>query len=78
MPDERIGRDGEVPPPSETVHLPGPSLQPAIVALGITIMLVGLVISWVLIAIGAITFLIPLIGWIRDTRSDIAELPLEH
>lgn len=78
MPDEQIGHQGELSPPSETVHMPEPSFQPVFVALGIAIMLIGVVLSWVIVGLGALVFLIPLIGWIRGTRSDMAELPLDH
>jgi uncharacterized membrane protein (DUF485 family) len=60
------------------VHLPAPSYLPAVTALGITLALVGIVISWVISAIGLIVAVIAVIRWIRETREDIGELPLEH
>jgi hypothetical protein len=68
----------ELPPAGETVHLPGPSFLPAIVAAGISVAVVGIVISWVVVVIGAIPAVIATALWIRDTREDISELPLEH
>ena len=71
--------DGEpVPPPSEQIHLPGPSYLPIALAFGVTIALVGVVLTWVLFGIGFVIFLIALFKWIKETRSDISELPLEH
>ena len=68
----------DVPPPGEAVHLPGPSFLPAIVAAGISVAIVGIVISWVVVMIGAIPAVIAILLWIRETREDISELPLEH
>jgi hypothetical protein len=67
-----------VPPPGEPVHLPGPSFLPVLTAFGITVALVGLLLTWVICAIGVIITLITIFRWIRETRADIAELPLEH
>jgi hypothetical protein len=66
------------PEASEAVHLPGPSYLPVIVALGTTILVVGVVISWFLVALGALIDLYAITRWIQDTRRDISELPLEH
>jgi hypothetical protein len=66
------------PPPGEPVHLPGPSYLPVLTAAGIALALVGVVISWVLSGLGAIIAVIAIVRWIRETREDISELPLEH
>jgi hypothetical protein len=66
------------PPPGEPVHLPGPSYLPVLTALGITLALVGVVISWVVSAIGLVIAVIAVVRWIRETREEISELPLEH
>jgi hypothetical protein len=71
-------RDEAPAPPSEAVHLPGPSYLPILVAAGIAIAVVGVVLSWILVGIGLVIFLIPTIRWIRETREDIADLPLGH
>ena len=75
--DPRTG-DGAPPPPAEHVHLPEPSYIPVAVAFGITLLLVGLVITWIVVAIGAVITLVAVLRWVRDTREDIAELPIEH
>ena len=67
-----------VPPPTEQVHLPGPSYLPVIVAFGTTVALVGVLLSWYVFAIGVVILVISLARWIRDTREEIAELPLGH
>jgi hypothetical protein len=70
--------DGALPPPTEEIHLPEPSYLPAVLALGLTIAIVGVIKSWVIVAIGAIIFLVALIRWIRQTREEMSELPLGH
>jgi hypothetical protein len=47
-------------------------------AFGITLMVVGLTMGVPVIAVGAILFVITLVRWIRSTREEMAELPLEH
>jgi type IV secretory pathway TrbD component len=79
MADERIHTGGpEAPPAGEAVHLPGPTYLPVITAVGIAIAVIGVVQSWILVALGVIVTLVAVWRWIRDTRSDMAELPLEH
>jgi hypothetical protein len=67
-----------VPPAGEQVHLPGASYLPAWTALGVTIALVGVIMSWVIVGIGAAIAGVAILRWIRETRDDIARLPLEH
>lgn len=76
--EEPRREDPPVPEVSEQIHLPGPTYLPILVALGITLALVGVVISWALFTIGMIIFLVPTFRWIADTRRDIADLPLDH
>ena len=70
--------DGELPPPSEEVHLPEPSYLPVFLALGVTLGLVGLLLSWVIFGIGMAIFLVTLFKWIRSARQELNDLPLEH
>jgi type IV secretory pathway TrbD component len=77
--DERIHTGGpEAPPAGEAIHLPGPSYLPIVTAVGITIIVVGVVQSWLIVAFGAIVTLVAVVRWVRETRQDIGELPLEH
>jgi hypothetical protein len=66
------------PPPGEQIHLPGPTYLPAWTALGITIALVGVILSWVIVGIGAAIAVAAITRWIREAREDISQLPLEH
>ena len=75
---EEIQPGASVPPPGEAIHLPDPSYLPVLLALGITIAVVGVVINYVVLAIGLLITAISLVRWIRQTRAEMAELPLEH
>jgi hypothetical protein len=70
--------DPEVPPAGEELHLPGGSIQPVLLTFGITVALVGVTTSLFLVIAGAILSVGVVVAWIRDTRRDIDELPLEH
>jgi hypothetical protein len=69
--------DPEVPPAGEEVHLPGPSILPVLTGLGITLALVGVTTFIVLTVIGGILTIGCVVRWIKDTRHDIDELPLD-
>jgi hypothetical protein len=71
--------DPRIPPAGEEIHLPGGSLQPVLLTIGITIALIGVTLSLVLVIAGSVLALWTLVRWIADTRRDIAELPIhEH
>lgn len=69
--------DPEVPPAGEEVHLPGPSILPVLTAVGITLALVGVTTFIALTVIGGILTIGCVVRWIKDTRHDIDELPLD-
>ena len=71
-------RDPEIPPAGEEVHLPGPTLLPVLLAVGITIGLLGATMGPVLYIPGIILSLWVIVRWVRDTRREIDELPLDH
>lgn len=75
---EQIKITGDVPPPGEAIHLPGPSYLPVLVALGFTIALVGVVVNWFVFGAGVAITVFTILRWSLSTRRDIAELPLEH
>jgi hypothetical protein len=70
--------DRDVPPAGEEIHLPGPSLQPLLLTVGLTTALLGVTTSIVLVIIGAVLSVAVIARWIADTRRDIGELPAEH
>ena len=70
--------ESEAPPVGEELHLPGPSLIPVINAAGVALSLVGLTTMLILTWVGLAVFVVSLVLWVRDTRREIDELPLEH
>jgi hypothetical protein len=78
MADEIRVTDAEAEPAGEAIHLPGPSYLPVLTAFGISIAIVGVVILWALTVIGGLIAVYSIYRWIRETRTDISELPLQH
>jgi len=75
---EKVQPSTKVPPPGEAIHLPGPSYLPVIVAAGITIALVGVVLSRAVLIAGIAITVVAIVRWVREMRADVADLPLEH
>jgi hypothetical protein len=70
--------DPEIPPAGEEIHLPEGSLQPVLLTLGLTGLIVGIT-TWPAVSIaGGVLSIAVIVRWIQDTRRDIDELPLEH
>jgi hypothetical protein len=67
----------EPPPVGEEIHLPGPSVVPILTAVGITLTLVGITTFIELTVAGAILTVGCAVRWIKDTRRDVDELPLD-
>ena len=67
-----------VPPSGEEVHMPEPSVIPLVNAAALAIAIVSITLSWYVVAVGGLVFLISTIRWIADVRRDINALPLEH
>jgi hypothetical protein len=67
----------DTPPAGEDIHLPGPSILPILTALGITLALVGATTFWELSIIGGLITIACLVRWIKDTRHEVDELPLD-
>ena len=73
-----IQHDPQLAPPAEVIHMPEPSYMPFMLALFATITLVG-VLTWLpVLIIGLIGVVVIVVRWIRSTRTDMAELPLDH
>jgi hypothetical protein len=70
--------DETTPPVGEEIHLPGPSVLPALIAVAMILLLLGLTGKWYLTVGGVVLLLVCTIRWIRDTRRDIRDLPVEH
>jgi len=71
--------DRPVPPAGEDIHIPGPSIQPLLLTVGITAALLGITISPLFLTLpGVILTVGVLIAWIGGARREFDELPAEH
>ena len=60
----------------DTRHVPGPSLWPIAFAIGVACLLLGLVISWIVAAVGAAIAVVAGFLWARDVTHDVrGEVP---
>ena len=71
-------RPATAPPAAEEIHLPGATILPLVSAIGITLIVVGTTLTWILSAIGFVILLVAVVRWVRDTRRDVAALPERH
>jgi hypothetical protein len=78
MADEVRITDAEAEEAGEAIHLPGPSYQPVVLAFGLTLAVTGVVLFPLVAVIGLVIVIVTLYLWIRDTRREIKDLPLEH
>jgi hypothetical protein len=78
MADEVHVSDPQAEEAGEAIHLPGPSYQPVALAFGITLIVTGIVLFPPGAVIGGVITIVALYVWIRGTRREISELPLEH
>jgi len=78
MADEVRVADAQADEAGEAIHLPEPSYQPVMLAFGLMLVVTGVVLFPPGAVIGLIIVVVVLFRWIRDTRSEISELPLEH
>jgi len=61
--------------PHQAFHLPPPSIWPPVLAVGIALLLTGLIINLVVIVIGAVVSVAATALWVRDARREFSELP---
>lgn len=69
--------DPETPPVGEEIHLPSPSVVPALTAIGITLTLIGLTTFIALTVIGGLLTIGCVISWVKTTRAEMEDLPLQ-
>ncbi len=56
--------------PPAGVHMPGPSFLPFLAAIGMGMLMLGLVFGGWLLVVGVIAFIVTLLGWMRDARRE--------
>ena len=66
------------PPVGEEIHMPAPSLIPLVNSAALAAAIIAITVSWIIVALAMIVFIVTTVRWIADVRRDIAELPLEH
>jgi hypothetical protein len=59
----------------EAFHLPPPSIWPAVLAVGIAGLLIGIVLNLAIAIIGAVISVAAVALWVRDARHEFSELP---
>ncbi len=67
-----------VPPAGEEIHIPGGSLQPLLLTIGLTMILLGVTISPLLWIVGGLLTIAVLFVWIREAIDEYRHLPLDH
>ncbi len=70
--------ESNIPPAGEDIHLPGGSIQPLLLTVGITLALIGVTWKWWALVAGSLLTVGVLIVWIRDAIDEYRHLPLEH
>ena len=63
------------PKPTELIHLPRPSVMPALLAIGIAGIVVGLYTWWPYAIAGGFLAILALVAWLRTSRGEIARMP---
>lgn len=53
-------------PAEHEIHLPGPSLSPPLLGLGVTLLAFGVLFGPILIVVGIVIFLVGLLTWLID------------
>ncbi len=56
------------------IHVPRPSWWPITAAVGVALALVGVVLSWVMVAVGLIIAVASIVAWVRDARREFESL----
>ena len=59
----------------EAIHLPPPSIWPPVLALGIALILIGLVLNLFALIVGAIIAVSAVAMWVRGARKEFEGLP---
>jgi hypothetical protein len=73
-----IEHDPALAAPAEVIHMPEPSYMPFALAIFATVTLVGVITSLPVMIIGLVGVVAVLTRWIRTTRAEMSELPLDH
>ncbi len=75
---QTVAEADALPPVGEEIHVPGGSVLPLVVAIGLTLLVIGSTIWWAWSALGAVITAVGAWIWVRDARRELDELPEEH
>ncbi|MGH2862920.1 MAG: hypothetical protein ACRDLT_15660 [Solirubrobacteraceae bacterium] len=75
---QTVAEADALPPVGEEIHVPGGSVLPLVVAIGLTLLVIGSTIWWAWSALGAVITAVGVWIWVRDARRELDELPEEH
>lgn len=70
--------DQEIPPAGEEIHVPEGSIQPLLLAVFLTMALVGVTTTWFLTIAGGIGAIWVIVRWVQGARRELEELPAHH
>lgn len=56
--------------PNDGVHLPRPTVWPAVMALGITLVMAGILLNLAFSVAGLVIFFLALAGWIGELQNE--------
>jgi Rieske Fe-S protein len=73
-----LERPGEGPDEHREPHLPPPTIWPVGFAVGVALVLLGLIVSWPVAAVGAVVTLVFAFLWIRDATREYRGAPVEE
>lgn len=59
----------------QAFHLPPPSIWPPVLAVGVALLLIGLIVNLVIMIIGAVLSITATALWVRDARREFTKLP---
>lgn len=71
-------KETEAPPAGEHIHMPAPSLLPLINAAALAGAIIFVTLSYIVMTLCLIVFVISTAIWIRSTVRETNELPLDH
>ena len=75
---EEIQPDPTLARPAEVIHMPEPSYLPFVLAIGVTMALLGILNGLLLLIPGLVIVLYVLVRWLGSARREMNDLPLEH
>jgi Rieske Fe-S protein len=66
------------PSPADKPHVPGPSIWPFVLAVGVALVLIGVIVSpMFVVPLGVVILVVALVGWARESGAAHAEAPPE-